>query len=130
MNKPYCLLALAVLAIFRCIQPALAKEAVLTQFVNPFIGTDPNPITKISYDMDTGNVYPGAVCPRGLLAWSPDTTHNKQIAGGYWYPDSKIEDFSLTHFSGRGVPCLKDIAFEPLVQPVGPSPGTTCVAWR
>ena len=100
------------------------QETPLTGFVNPFIGTDPNPITKTGYDMDTGNVYPGAVCPRGLLAWSPDTTHNKQIAGGYWYPDSKIEDFSLTHFSGRGVPCLKDIGFEPLVQPVATSPGT------
>ncbi len=99
------------------------QETPLTPFVDPFIGTDPNPITKTGYDMDTGNVYPGAVCPHGLLAWSPDTTTNKRIAGGYWYPDSKIEDFSLTHFSGRGVPCLKDIAFEPLVQPVEASPG-------
>jgi predicted alpha-1,2-mannosidase len=93
-------------------------------FVDPFIGTSPNPYTKIGYTFDTGNVFPGAVCPRGMVAWSPDTTHKDKVAGGYWYPDKYIEDFSLTHFSGRGVPCLKDIGFVPLVQPVTVSPGT------
>lgn len=93
-------------------------------FVDPFIGTDPNPYTKIGYTFDTGNVFPGAVCPRGMVAWSPDTTHKDKVAGGYWYPDKSIEDFSLTHFSGRGVPCLKDIGFVPLVQPATVSPGT------
>ena len=91
--------------------------------VNPFIGTEPNPFSKVDYSFDTGNVFPGAVCPRGMLAWSPDTTHAGQIAGGYWYPDGAIEDFSLTHFSGRGVPCLKDIPFLPVIGPVGASPG-------
>src|SRR5215469_3047615 len=83
-----------------------AQEA--THAINPFVGTDPNQFTKAGYAFDTGNVFPGPVCPRGMLAWSPDTTHANVIAGGYWYPDRAIEDFSLTHFSGRGVPCLKD----------------------
>jgi predicted alpha-1,2-mannosidase len=88
--------------------------------VNPLIGTGPNPLTKIGYAWDTGNVFPGAVCPRGMIAWSPDTTHASRIAGGYWYPDDEIEDFSLTHFSGRGVPCLKDVGFLPLIgKPLG-----------
>jgi predicted alpha-1,2-mannosidase len=91
--------------------------------VDPLIGTKPNPFTNAGYAFDTGNVFPGPVCPRGMVAWSPDTTHHKQIAGGYWYPDSKIEDFSLTHFSGRGVPCLKDIAFMPIRSAVQTSPG-------
>jgi predicted alpha-1,2-mannosidase len=102
----------------------VAQESSLTPFANPFIGTGPNPYTKEGYSFDTGNVFPGAVCPRGMLAWSPDTTHQKQIAGGYWYPDGAVEDFSLTHFSGRGVPCLKDIPFMPLIQQVTVSPGT------
>ena len=96
---------------------AFAQDAAPVSSVDPLIGTDPNPFTKIGYTFDTGNVFPGAVCPHGMLAWSPDTTHAAQIAGGYWYPDTKIEDFSLTHFSGRGVPCLKEIAFLPIVQP-------------
>ncbi len=62
--------------------------------------------------------------PRGMLAWSPDTTHADKIAGGYWYPDQAIEGFSLTHFSGRGVPCLKDIPFMPTLKPVTGSPGS------
>jgi putative alpha-1,2-mannosidase len=78
-------------------------ELPLAQFVNPFIGTDPNLKISEGFGWDTGNVFPGAVCPRGMLAWSPDTTHKTHIAGGYWYPDNVIEDFSLTHFSGRGV---------------------------
>jgi predicted alpha-1,2-mannosidase len=59
-----------------------------------------------------------------MVAFSPDTTHENVIAGGYWYPDSAIKDFSLTHFSGRGVPCLKDIPFMPIAGNVGDSPGT------
>ena len=93
--------------------------------VNPLIGTNPNPTVKIGYAFDTGNVFPGAVCPRGIVAWSPDTTHKDRIAGGYWYPDDRIEGFSLTHFSGRGVPCLKNISFAPLTQPAAASPGAT-----
>ena len=101
-----------------------AQGPSLVQLVNPFIGTDPNPFSRVDYAFDTGNVFPGAVCPRGMLAWSPDTTHKDVIAGGYWYPDNKIEEFSLTHFSGRGVPCLKDIPFMPVLGPVNVSPGT------
>jgi predicted alpha-1,2-mannosidase len=101
-----------------------AHEPSLAQMVNPLIGTDPNPFSRVDYAFDTGNVFPGAVCPRGMLAWSPDTTHKDVIAGGYWYPDNVIEEFSLTHFSGRGVPCLKDIPFMPVLGPVTTSPGT------
>jgi len=103
---------------------AYAQELPSTPFVNPLIGTDPNPVSKVSMGFDTGNVFPGAVCPRGMLAFSPDTTHANGIAGGYWYPDGAINDFSLTHFSGRGVPCLKDIPFMPVPGEVSASPGT------
>ena len=96
----------------------------LSQYVNPFIGTDPNPIHRGGWGWDTGNVFPGAVCPRGMLAWSPDTTHKTKIAGGYWYPDNVIEDFSLTHFSGRGVVCLMDVPMMPTVEVPDGSPGT------
>jgi predicted alpha-1,2-mannosidase len=105
-------------------QVIAAQEMALTPLVNPFIGTDPNPFSKVDYAFDTGNVFPGAVCPRGMLAWSPDTTHQKRIAGGYWYPDGAIEEFSLTHFSGRGVPCLKDVPFMPVTGTIDGSPGT------
>jgi predicted alpha-1,2-mannosidase len=110
-------MAIASVACFAAMLP-------LTQYINPFIGTDPNPIHRGGWGWDTGNVFPGAVCPRGMLAWSPDTTHKNKIAGGYWYPDNVIEDFSLTHFSGRGVVCLMDVPFMPAVHEVTGSPGT------
>jgi putative alpha-1,2-mannosidase len=118
------LAAVVLAAVLSAVQLVAAQKLSLTPFVDPFIGTDPNPFSKVGYSFDTGNVFPGAVCPRGMLAWSPDTTHQDKIAGGYWYPDSAIEDFSLTHFSGRGVPCLKDIPFMPVMGQIDTSPGT------
>src|SRR5579859_3311606 len=111
-------------ALFRAGHLLAAQVLPPTSWVNPVIGTAPNPFSKVDYSFDTGNVFPGAVCPRGMLAWSPDTAHASRIAGGYWYPDGAIEDFSLTHFSGRGVPCLKDIPFMPIIGTIGTSPGT------
>ena len=99
----------------------------LTKYVNPFIGTEPSPGSQFGIAFDTGNVFPGAVAPRGMLVWSPDTTSANKISSGYWYPDKFIEGFSLTHFSGRGVTCLKDIPFMPTVLPVTAAPGSNFV---
>ena len=64
-----------------------ATGADFAKYVDPFIGTDPSPGSQFGMYFDTGNVFPGAVAPRGMLAWSPDTTSANKIAGGYWYPD-------------------------------------------
>ncbi|HEU5396734.1 MAG TPA: hypothetical protein VFV81_06180, partial [Verrucomicrobiae bacterium] len=124
MNKKFHAFVVFAGAVFWAGHLLAAQMLPLTSWVNPLIGTEPNPFSKVDYSFDTGNVFPGAVCPRGMLAWSPDTTHANRIAGGYWHPDRAIEGFSLTHFSGRGVPCLKDIPFMPVIGPVGTSPGT------
>ncbi len=83
----------------------------LASYVNPFIGTGGG-----------GDVYPGAVAPHGMVAWSPDTTSG--TPGGYWYPDNTIKGFSLNHFSGRGCPYEGDIPFMPVTGPVTSSPAT------
>lgn len=101
-----------------------AGATSLTGLVDPFIGTEPSPGSQFGIAFDTGNVFPGAVAPRGMLAWSPDTTTANRISGGYWYPDQTIEGFSLTHFSGRGVVCLKDIPFMPTIKAITAAPGT------
>lgn len=101
---------------------AFAADVPLTQFVNTFIGTAPNPEAKVGFKAMAGDVFPGAVCPRGIVAWSPDTTQARQAPGGYWYPDREITGFSATHFSGRGMMYLLDISFMPLMQPVNASP--------
>ena len=120
------MLSIAILAagVFPASGASPASGLSPAQYVNPFIGTEPSPGSKFGIAFDTGNVYPGAVAPRGMLAWSPDTTHANKISSGYWYPDKAIEGFSLTHFSGRGVVCLKDIPFMPTIQSVTASPGT------
>lgn len=95
-----------------------------SQFVNLFIGTAANPQIETGFKAAAGNTFPGAVCPRGMLAWSPDTTQAWRLPGGYWYADPTIGGFSLTHFSGRGMIYLLDVSFMPVIQPVDSSPGT------
>ena len=95
----------------------------LTRDVNLFIGSAPNPQVKVGFKAIAGNTFPGAVCPRGMVAWSPDTTSATQAPGGYWYPDQTITGFSVTHFSGRGMMYLLDVPFLPVTQPVRVSPG-------
>ena len=82
----------------------------LTDYVNPLIGTAPGG-SKFGFTGDSGDVFPGATYPAGMMQWSPDTTSN--IPGGYNYLDSTIKGFSLTHFSGRGCTAYQDIPFMP-----------------
>ncbi len=84
------------------------KDAVtLDRMVNPFIGTD-----------FTGNTYPGAQAPFGMVQLSPDNgLPGWDRIAGYFYPDSTIAGFSHTHLSGTGAGDLYDISFLPVVLP-------------
>lgn len=95
----------------------------LTDYVDPFIGTNASPLSTYGIGFDTGDVFPGAVAPSGMLAWSPDTSPTK-LPGGYNYPDSTIKGFSLTHFSGRGCNYAEDVPIMPVPQAVSASPTT------
>lgn len=76
--------------------------------VNPFIGTD-----------FTGNTYPGAQAPFGMVQLSPDNgLPGWDRISGYFYPDSTIAGFSHTHLSGTGAGDLYDISFMPVTLPV------------
>jgi predicted alpha-1,2-mannosidase len=101
-----------------------AQEHRLTKYVNPFIGTAPNPLPKVGPGAFSGNVFPGAVYPDGMFAWSPDTPRSIKSKGGYSYDDTTIMQFSLTHFSGRGVTYLMDVPFMPVSGPITVSPGS------
>lgn len=77
------------------------------QRVNPFIGTD-----------FTGNTYPGAQVPFGMVQLSPDNgLPGWDRIAGYFYPDSTIAGFSHTHLSGTGAGDLYDISFMPVTLP-------------
>ena len=88
-------------------KPSQSVTTDYTQSVNPFIGTD-----------FTGNTYPGAQAPFGMVQLSPDNG----LAGwdrisGYFYPDSTIAGFSHTHLSGTGAGDLYDILYMPVTLP-------------
>lgn len=74
---------------------------------DPFIGTD-----------FTGNTYPGAQAPFGMVQLSPDNgLPGWDRISGYFYPDSTIAGFSHTHLSGTGAGDLYDISFMPVTLP-------------
>jgi predicted alpha-1,2-mannosidase len=76
--------------------------------VDPFVGTGVGGRTegKIS-------AFPGASMPFGMIQWSPDTP-SRPPGGGYYYGDSRITGFSLTHVSGPGCAIAGAIPFLPL----------------
>ena len=76
----------------------------LTQFANPFVGTDFH-----------GHTFPGATYPFGMVQLSPDT----RLTGwdgcsGYHYSDSTVYGFSHTHLSGTGASDYGDILIMPV----------------
>lgn len=81
------------------------SQEPLTQFVNPFIGTDGH-----------GHTYPGATVPFGMVQLSPDNGRDGwDWSSGYHYSDSLIKGFSHTHFSGTGVGDLCDVLLMPAI---------------
>lgn len=83
------------------------KKTSYADLVNPLIGTD-----------FTGNTYPGAQAPFGMVQLSPDNgLPGWDRISGYFYPDSTIAGFSHTHLSGTGAGDLYDISFMPVTLP-------------
>ena len=87
--------------------PKNDRTESLAESINPFIGTD-----------YTGNTYPGAQAPFGMVQLSPDNGLSgwDRIAGYFW-PDSTIAGFSHTHLSGTGAGDLYDVLFMPVTLP-------------
>ncbi|WP_455672244.1 GH92 family glycosyl hydrolase [Phocaeicola sp.] len=108
MKTPIVSLLVFLLVFAACVsnkQPQSATD--YTQYVNPFIGTD-----------FTGNTYPGAQAPFGMVQLSPDNgLPGWDRISGYFYPDSTIAGFSHTHLSGTGAGDLYDISFMPVTLP-------------
>ena len=81
----------------------------LTQYVNPFVGTDAH-----------GHTFPGAVAPFGMVQLSPDTRPDAgdwDGCSGYHYSDDVIYGFSHTHLSGTGCDDWCDVLLRPGTAP-------------
>ncbi len=82
----------------------IEAPGLLTQYVDPFIGTGGH-----------GHVYPGATVPWGMVQLSPDQGKGGwDWIAGYNWEDSLLVGFSHTHLSGTGIGDLLDV----LVMPV------------
>ncbi|MEN8249038.1 MAG: GH92 family glycosyl hydrolase [Bacteroidota bacterium] len=105
---------LAAAIVFMFFISCSGNEESYLQYVDPFIGTD-----------GTGQTYPGASLPFGMVQLSPDTRNDatQKACGGYHYSDSSILGFSHTHLSGVGQVDYTDILIMPTVGHVNYSPG-------
>ena len=107
MRTPIYLCLLLTCMLVSCTPTQEKHETDYTLYVNPFIGTD-----------FTGNTYPGAQAPFGMVQLSPDNgLPGWDRISGYFYPDSTIAGFSHTHLSGTGAGDLYDISFMPVTLP-------------
>jgi predicted alpha-1,2-mannosidase len=86
----------------------------LTQFVDPFIGSDFN-----------GHVFVGANVPFGAVQIGP-TNYIKgwNWTSGYHYSDSIVTGFSHLHLSGTGIGDLGDVLISPFTGEKHFTPGT------
>ena len=110
------------------------SDAILTKYVNPFIGTggwvDAYPGAETTYDEIRKNsghfafgglTFPGATAPFGMVQISPDCNNDGfGWSAGYHYSDYSIMGFSHNHTSGNGMgfghfllmPCTGAIHFD------------------
>ncbi len=105
------------------------QDMMLTQFVDPFIGTGMNPDSR-----HAGNVSPGATVPFGMVNFGPNTPRSDfNGSGGYlssrWGANGTIHFFSVTHLSGVGCPGQGTVAMLPsdtakAIAPTGRPAGT------
>ena len=88
---------------------ATLQAGEITKYVNPFIGTG-----AIDGGL-SGNNYPGATSPFGMIQLSPDTSEapNWGDASGYDYNRNTIFGFSHTRLSGTGASDLINITLMP-----------------
>ena len=88
---------------------ATLQAGEITKYVNPFIGTG-----AIDGGL-SGNNYPGATSPFGMIQLSPDTSEapNWGDASGYDYNRNTIFGFSHTRLSGTGASDLIDVTLMP-----------------
>lgn len=77
----------------------------LSQYVNPFVGTDFH-----------GHTFPGAIVPFGAVQLSPDTRLDGwDGCSAYHYSDTIVYGFSHTHLSGTGCSDYGDVLLMPFV---------------
>ncbi|HEY9285076.1 MAG TPA: GH92 family glycosyl hydrolase [Pyrinomonadaceae bacterium] len=106
---------------------AARADADLAALVNPFVGTGNSPLPDYLGGNASGNTFPGATLPFGMVQFSPDTdkSFGPEDRGSYAYHHDRIRGFSLTHLSGPGCPIFGDVPIMPVAGSVKASPATS-----
>ena len=101
--------SLSICFLMVALQVMPATDFTVCKYVHPFIGTG-----AVASSL-SGNNFPGASVPFGMVQLSPDTKNAPDWAqaSGYDYNDSSLYGFSHTHLSGTGVAELFDVLFLP-----------------
>jgi len=91
-----------------------SPKTTVTDYVDPFIGTD-----------GTGHTFPGPTMPFGMVQLSPDTRDGGwDNCSGYHSSNSTILGFSHTHLSGTGAMDYGDILIVPATGELQLDPGS------
>nr|WP_321452640.1 GH92 family glycosyl hydrolase [uncultured Carboxylicivirga sp.] len=107
-------LALATLGVGCSGKQENKKELALSDYVDPYIGTDYH-----------GHVFLGAHVPFGGVQTGPTNyTWGWDWCSGYHYSDSIMTGFAQTHLSGTGIGDLGDILITPYTGKLKSTPGT------
>ncbi|NOS54886.1 MAG: glycoside hydrolase family 92 protein, partial [Cyclobacteriaceae bacterium] len=98
------LLSFGLIVLFLACRNQTSGPKDLTQFVNPFIGTE-----------GTGHTFPGPCLPFGMVQPGPDNRDQGwDYTSGYQYQDSTIIGFSQTRANGTGISEFGDVLLQPV----------------
>ncbi len=90
------------------------SDVGLSQYIDPYIGTDYH-----------GHVFIGANVPFGAVQAGPTNyIRGWDWCSGYHYSDSIMTGFSQTHLSGTGIGDLGDVLITPYTGDIKVTPGT------
>ncbi|MBV8859130.1 MAG: GH92 family glycosyl hydrolase [Acidobacteria bacterium] len=105
-------------------QTPAARPFDAARYVDPFVGTANSPLPDYLGGNSSGNTFPGATLPFGMVQFSPDTENGfgPEDRGSYVRRDTAIRGFSLTHLSGPGCPVFGDVPLMPFAGRVEKSP--------
>lgn len=81
---------------------SLALKVDLSQYVNPFIGSE-GPISGFGFG--GGDIFVGGARPFGVAKVGPDSTAANwctAVVDGGWTPDGNVNGISMMHESGAG----------------------------
>jgi putative alpha-1,2-mannosidase len=106
---------------------ATGASGAVTPVANPAAAVNPFLATGDGGAGGQADDFPGPDVPFGMMQWGPDTMPDRPEGGGYYYNDSQISGFSLTHMSGPGCGAFGDVPILPTAGALPADPSNAAV---